>query len=303
MILLHCAVSNPSPPTMEEKEVRSPSPNIILRRDNDFLSPQKSAWDSSSDGEEEAEVPKVPDVCRDDLASRRAQRSPIAPKVHQFVPPPVCSKKDQERWEGIRRASQQMQQEREISEKEAVPDIIIRRDNPFLNPTPCHEEEEDEEGEGKVKPMPNKQKDDLAHRRAQSRPIPHRDGPMSFISGSMSQADIQKWEKLKMTEPSEASPAPVCQACLEKNYGRPSAKAGREHSKVVTFGGVTEIEQPVDTVTSSEGEESELLRRLLSKATVAMPVVDLGSRLSERERRYGQGQIVDNLGCCGSKLH
>lgn len=114
MILLHCAVSNPSPPTMEEKEVRSPSPNIILRRDNDFLSPQKSAWDSSSDGEEEAEVPKVPDVCRDDLASRRAQRSPIAPKVHQFVPPPVCSKKDQERWEGIRRASQQMQQEREI---------------------------------------------------------------------------------------------------------------------------------------------------------------------------------------------
>lgn len=92
---------------------------------------------------------------------------------------------------------------------------------------------------------------------------------------------------------SEASPAPVCQACLQKNYGGPfsrSAKSGRDHSKVVTFGGVTEIEQPVDTVMSSEGEETELLRRLLSKATVAMPVVGLGSQLSQRERRYGRGQ-------------
>lgn len=96
---------------------------------------------------------------------------------------------------------------------------------------------------------------------------------------------------------SETSPAPVCQACLEKNYGSPfsgSAKAGRGHSKVVTFGGVTEIEQPIDTVTSSEGEETELLRRLLSKATVAMPTTGLGSQLSERERRYGRGQIQDN---------
>lgn len=99
---------------MEEQKVRSPSPNIILRRDNDFLSSQKSAWDSSSDGEEQAEVQKVPDVRRDDLASRRAPRGPVAPKVHQFVPPPVCSNKDRERWEGIRRASQQTLQEKEI---------------------------------------------------------------------------------------------------------------------------------------------------------------------------------------------
>lgn len=114
MTLPRHPVSNPSPPTMEEQEVRSPSPNIILRCDNDFLSSQKSAWDSSSDAEEEAEVRKVPDVHRDDLASRRAHRGPVASKVHQFVPPPVCSNKDRERWEGIRRASQQTLQEKEI---------------------------------------------------------------------------------------------------------------------------------------------------------------------------------------------
>lgn len=99
---------------MEEQQVRSPSPNIILRCENDFLSSQKSAWDSSSDGEEEAELRKVPDVRRDDLASRRAHRGTVAPKVHQFVPSPVCSNKDRERWEGIRRASQQTLLEREI---------------------------------------------------------------------------------------------------------------------------------------------------------------------------------------------
>lgn len=98
---------------------------------------------------------------------------------------------------------------------------------------------------------------------------------------------------------SEASPAPVCPACLEKNYGSPlsgSAKAGRGHSKVVTFGGVTEIGQPIDRVTSSEGAEMELLRRLLSKATVAMPTIGLGSQLSGREHRYGRGQTQGHVG-------
>ncbi|XP_067353685.1 LIM and calponin homology domains-containing protein 1-like isoform X10 [Channa argus] len=203
--VLPAAVRYSSPYTMEEKEVKSQTPNIILRCDNDFLSSQKSGWDSSSDGEDGEDVRKVPDVRRDDLASRRGQRGPIAHNVHQFVPPPVCNKKDQERWEGIRRASQQTLQEKEISKKEAIPDIITRRDNPFLNFAPHHKEDEDEEGEGKVQPMPNKQKDDLAQRRAQSRPIPHRDGPISFISASMSQADMQKWERLKMTEPRSVS--------------------------------------------------------------------------------------------------
>uniref|UniRef100_A0AAQ4PIC5 DUF4757 domain-containing protein n=1 Tax=Gasterosteus aculeatus aculeatus TaxID=481459 RepID=A0AAQ4PIC5_GASAC len=292
--VLPAAVCYGSPSTPEGQEVRPPSPNIILRCENDFLSSQKSAWDSSSsDVDEEAEVRKVPDVRRDDLASRRAHRGPVAPKVHQFVPAPACSSKDRERWEGIRRSSQQ--KEKEISGKDAVPDITTRRDNPFLNSASRLEDEEDGEeegGEGKAKATPNKQKDDLARRRGQSKPLPQRDGPASLVSASMSEADMQKWQRLKMTEPSEASPASVCQACLEKSYGSPfsgSAMAGRGHCKVVTFGGVTEIEQPIDTVTSSEGAETELLRRLLSKATVAMPTIGLGAQLSERGRSQVDG--------------
>lgn len=108
------AISNLSPPTMEEQAVRTPSPNIILRCDNDFLGSHKSAWDSSSDAEDDVLARKVPDVRRDDLASRRAPRGPVPSKVHHFVPPPVCSSKDRERWEGIRRASQKTLKEKEI---------------------------------------------------------------------------------------------------------------------------------------------------------------------------------------------
>lgn len=104
----------PSPSAVEDQAPRAPSPNIILRCQNDFLSSHKSAWDSPSDGEgDEADKPRVPDVRRDDLASRRAPRGPVAFNVHQFVPRPACSSKDRERWEGIRLASQRSLQEKE----------------------------------------------------------------------------------------------------------------------------------------------------------------------------------------------
>ncbi|XP_068607155.1 LIM and calponin homology domains-containing protein 1-like [Brachionichthys hirsutus] len=200
--VLPAAVRYSSPPSIEEQVARSPSPSIVLRRENDFLSCQKAASEPPSDEEEEAEVRKVPDLRRDDLASRRAHRGPVPPKVHQFVPRPACSDKDRERWAGIRRASQKALQEEELSEKEAVGDLITRRDNPFLSPTPRSDEEEEEGDEGKAEAMPDKQIDDLAQRRAQCRPRPHRDGPMSFVSATMNQADMEKWKRLKMTEPS-----------------------------------------------------------------------------------------------------
>ncbi|XP_056892854.1 LIM and calponin homology domains-containing protein 1-like isoform X5 [Takifugu flavidus] len=296
--VLPAAIRYSSPPPVEDQGPRSPSPNIILRSENEFLSSQSSSWDPASDEEEDAGMHRVPDVRRDDLASRRAHRGPVAPNVHQFVPSPVCSNKDRERWEGIRRSSQKTLQEKEISEREAMSDIITRSDNPLLNPAPHREDEEREEEQAETgSATPNRQKDDLAQRRTQSRPLPHREGPTKFVAAHMSQADMQKWERLKMTELSEDSSTTMPQACLQKNYGSSfsgSAKAGRGHNKVVTFGGVTEIQQPIDTSLSSEGEETELLRRLLSKATVAMPTIDLVSQRSERERRQVDGNDLNH---------
>lgn len=88
------------------------------------------------------------------------------------------------------------------SETEAVRDIITRRDNPFLNPAPQHADREpQEEPADPESALPDKQKDDLAQRRAQSRPLPQKDGPTRGVSAPMSQADMQKWERLKMSEP------------------------------------------------------------------------------------------------------
>uniref|UniRef100_A0A1A8EQC6 LIM and calponin homology domains 1a n=1 Tax=Nothobranchius korthausae TaxID=1143690 RepID=A0A1A8EQC6_9TELE len=188
--VLPAAVRYISPPTSEDKEVKPPSPNIILRSENDFLNSQSSAWDSSSEGEEEMEKRKVPDVHKDDLASRRVHHIPVVSKVHQFLPPPVCTSKDRERWEGIRRASQRTLQEEETREKEAVSDIITRKDNPFLKEVG---EEEDVGKERMDEAIPNKQTDDLARRRAQSRPLPHREGPLCGVH--MEKVDVTPEKK------------------------------------------------------------------------------------------------------------
>ncbi|KAL1024023.1 hypothetical protein UPYG_G00050420 [Umbra pygmaea] len=198
-------------PSPEQEEVRSPSPDIILRCQNDFLTNHKAAWDSDSEGEAGEGGPgdvvrKVPDVRRDDLASRRTSRPPAAPRVHQYIPTPACSQRDRQLWEDIRRASHTSLGDTPNSEKEFVCDIITRRDNPFLSPASQREEEDKEEegsGGGAKVPKPNKTKDDLARRKAQNRTRPsQRDGLMSFVPPLITRSDLEKWERLKMAESS-----------------------------------------------------------------------------------------------------
>uniref|UniRef100_UPI00398F386D LIM and calponin homology domains-containing protein 1-like isoform X3 n=1 Tax=Pristiophorus japonicus TaxID=55135 RepID=UPI00398F386D len=77
------------------------TPDIILRRENTFLS---SYQDSESESEEEEH--KVPDLEKDDLALRKTQMQQSKSKVafNQFLPGP-CTKKDRERWESIKHSS------------------------------------------------------------------------------------------------------------------------------------------------------------------------------------------------------
>ncbi|XP_036372432.1 uncharacterized protein LOC118769441 isoform X3 [Megalops cyprinoides] len=211
----------------EKQEAPPPVPDIILRRDNDFLKPQpEQAWDSGEEDEEEegegggGGERRVPDVQRDDLASRRARMSRLAPRVQQQFLPATCSSKDRERWEGIRRASQQaalerLQQQGALSESEPTtpetPSIITRKDNPFLWPRQQKQEDEEEEGGqgGGPQAVPNVQKDDLARRRAQSGPLTNKDPLQAFVQASITQSDMEKWQRLKInTEPSESEAPP-----------------------------------------------------------------------------------------------
>ncbi|XP_077575273.1 LIM and calponin homology domains-containing protein 1-like [Stigmatopora nigra] len=189
-----------SPPPPPEK---APSPEIILRRHNDFLSGRKSAWDSSEEGESEEQ--KVPDVLKDDLASRRAARGPAVPQAHRFVaaPPPFLESKDRERWESIRRSSQ-------VTLKDArLEDAASGVDHGSSTRKIPDEDSQDGDAE-RPKVMPDKQADDLAFRRARPRPL-RQDGPNTSTAGAMSPADVQKWERLRMSEASlsdEENPPP-----------------------------------------------------------------------------------------------
>ncbi|XP_021330953.2 LIM and calponin homology domains-containing protein 1a isoform X32 [Danio rerio] len=91
----------------EASKPKSPSPDIILRRDNDFMrAAVPHQWDSDEEEEDEEAEQKVPDVQKDDLASRRARMNQFKPSVAHHFLPSSCSWKDREKWEGIRMASQ-----------------------------------------------------------------------------------------------------------------------------------------------------------------------------------------------------
>ncbi|XP_066576579.1 LIM and calponin homology domains-containing protein 1a isoform X3 [Amia ocellicauda] len=215
-----------SPKTVTE-EAKPSTPDIILRRENEFLRYQQEVdWDS--DEEEQ----KVPDVEKDDLASRRARMNQFKPKFqhNQFLPP-LCSAKDKEKWEAIKKASQQAQlhrqPQRRVSESEAqVPEvnqILTQKMNRLLQPRHRDEEEEEEEGEeagrGGLAVVPNIQRDDLAKRKAQSGLVSQRE-PQAFVKASITQSDLEKWERLKLstdTSESEARVPEVSQIVTRKD--------------------------------------------------------------------------------------
>jgi len=89
--------------------------------------------------------------------------------------------------------------------------IITRKDSPFLNLEKERAKEGDEEDmkevEGKIV-VPNPHKDDLARRRTEGRPRPPKDPHQSLVQTSITQSDLETWQRLKMNTESR---------CLEIN--------------------------------------------------------------------------------------
>ncbi|XP_072563844.1 LIM and calponin homology domains-containing protein 1a isoform X3 [Paramormyrops kingsleyae] len=211
--VLPAAVRYSSSKLTGKEAPRGPTPDIILRKDNEFSRMQQEH--ESDSGEEEEAERRLPDLEKDDLASRRARMSRGTPRVrHQFLPS-TCSSQDRERWERIRRSSQQAALEREQqqvlrcangSETEVSsglePSAIAPKEIPPVQP-------QQQEGQG-VSPqaLPNALKDDLARRRAHSGPPPQRENLSAFMQASITQSDLEKWERLKMTVETSETEAP-----------------------------------------------------------------------------------------------
>ncbi|XP_072424198.1 LIM and calponin homology domains-containing protein 1-like isoform X12 [Chiloscyllium punctatum] len=175
------------------------TPDIILRRENAFLT---SYQDNESDSEEEEQ--KVPDIEKDDLALRKAQMHQCKSKVvvNQFLPGP-CTKKDRERWKSIKqsayeavRASQSKEQKMDSQSHIQVTEselIVPQKASVLLESQQENDAKVEEQQKG-----PDIERDDLARRKALGG-FTGRQKPQTFSPSSITSADMEMWQKLQLS--------------------------------------------------------------------------------------------------------
>ncbi|XP_037685620.1 LIM and calponin homology domains-containing protein 1 isoform X18 [Choloepus didactylus] len=225
--------------------------DIILRKENPFLTHQPS-----KDSESEDEVAgRLPDLEKDDFAARRArmnQTKPVVP-LNQLLYGPY-RKKEAEKSDGNKQLSKGISEKKSLENKrnQGQTEEIKSAVTCVTRGRGC---EPAEEGSRK---KPDLYKDDLAQRRIQGRLTPHREAP-SFVSVSkITEADLETWERLKVSEKTrdgdvqhicapEPSPEIKAETALHDDFASRKARAYKKASsprqKFVHFGPVTEIDQ------------------------------------------------------------
>ncbi|XP_048220785.1 LIM and calponin homology domains-containing protein 1 isoform X1 [Perognathus longimembris pacificus] len=231
----------------EEKEAVC---DIILRKENPFLTHQ-----AGSESEDEA-VCRLPDLEKDDFAARRARMNQTKPMVplHQLLYGPY-RKKDVEKSGGSKNLSKGISDKQSLEYKrnqghteevKATVTCVIR----------AREGEAVAEG---TRRMPDLHKDDLAQRRIKSNLGPHREAPSFITLSTITEADLQTWERLQVsggtregdvqhtcTGP-EPSPEINAETAIRDDFASRKARAYKKASspkqKFVHFGPVTEIDQ------------------------------------------------------------
>uniref|UniRef100_A0A4W2DVI0 LIM and calponin homology domains 1 n=1 Tax=Bos indicus x Bos taurus TaxID=30522 RepID=A0A4W2DVI0_BOBOX len=119
--------------------------------------------------------------------------------------------------------------------------------------------QESEPAEAGLRKVPDLYKDDLAQRRIQSRLGPHREAPSFITVASITEADLETWERLKVSEKTrdgdvehtcapEPSPEIKAETAIRDDFASRKARAYKKASssprqKFVHFGPVTEIDQ------------------------------------------------------------
>ncbi|XP_058402955.1 LIM and calponin homology domains-containing protein 1 isoform X12 [Diceros bicornis minor] len=225
--------------------------DIILCKENPFLAHQHG---KDSESEDEA-ARRLPDLEKDDFAARRARMNQTKPMVplHQLLYGPY-RKKEAERSDGSKQLSKgisekkSLEHKRNQGQKEEVKSMVTCI-------TRAQESDSAEEGLRKV---PDLYKDDLAQRRIQGSLAPHREAP-SFVGVSkITEADLETWERLKVSGKTrdegvervcapEPSPEIKAETAIRDDFASRKAraykKAASPRQKFVHFGPVTEIDQ------------------------------------------------------------
>ncbi|XP_065763219.1 LIM and calponin homology domains-containing protein 1 isoform X2 [Muntiacus reevesi] len=226
--------------------------NIILRKENPFLVHQHGR---DSESEDEAAC-RLPDLEKDDFAARRARMNQTKPMVplNQLLYGPY-RKKEAEKSGGSKQHSEGISEKKTLEHKrnQGQTEEVKSRVSCIVR---AQESEPAEEGLRKV---PDLYKDDLAQRRIQGRPGPHREAPRFITAARITEADLETWERLKVSEQTRdgdvehtcapgPSPEIKAETALRDDFASRKARAYKKASsgprqKFVHFGPVTEIDQ------------------------------------------------------------
>ncbi|KAK2513657.1 Limch1 [Columba guinea] len=248
------------------------TPDIILRRNNPFM----THYQGKDSGSEDEAASRVPDLEKDDFATRRArmnQPKHIVP-FNSFLIGPYTSK-DKGKLEDIKKPLQMEKQEHARRRRVHVASarqIATSKENPLLQTEKTESEEEEQ-----LK-VPDTERDDLAKRKSQSTlPQPRED--VIFVNASITKQDLETWKRLKLSgepsdedfkcpsdtlPPAEITVKPAAHDDFAVRKARANKKAGSPKQKFVHFGPVTEIDQQkwdklvVGRASSKRGTEEEI---------------------------------------------
>ncbi|EOB04399.1 hypothetical protein Anapl_10644, partial [Anas platyrhynchos] len=236
---------------MQACEDNGSTPDIILRKENPFM----TRYQRKDSGSEDETASRVPDLEKDDFATRRArmnQPKHIVP-FNSFIIGPYTNK-DKGKLEDSKKPLQVEKQEHARGSQvhvAAARQLVTHKENTLLKTEKSKSEEEEE-----VK-VPDTERDDLAKRKSQS-VLPQPQEDTFFVNASITKADLETWKRLKLSgEPSEEDlkcpsdtllPAEVTvKAAARDDFAvrkaRANKKAGGPKQKFVHFGPVTEIDQ------------------------------------------------------------
>ncbi|XP_069057944.1 LIM and calponin homology domains-containing protein 1 isoform X2 [Pleurodeles waltl] len=244
--------------TSEDHGTKPGTPDIILRKENTFL---VGYHGKGSDSEEDNDECRVPDIQKDDLATRRIRMSQIKPTPVSQLPLGLYAVQKGNKREDLRLPAQEhsgtspaltSQKQGRLEEGNQ---ILTRKENPFLSL--CENESEEEEEPEKI---PDVQRDDLAKRKTQGSSSQPREPP-SFVNVSITKADLETWERLKVSaetsddesrlplhkDKSDSKATEEVPVSVEDDLAcrkaRESRKRGHPRQRFVHFGPVTEIDQ------------------------------------------------------------
>ncbi|XP_048158749.1 LIM and calponin homology domains-containing protein 1 isoform X2 [Corvus hawaiiensis] len=227
------------------------TPDIILRKDNPFM----THYQGKDSGSEDEAASRVPDLEKDDFATRRArmnQPKHIVP-FNSFLVGPYTSK-EKGKPEDVKKPLQMEKKEharRRRVHMTSVRQIVTSKENPLLQNEKTESEEEQQVKE------PDNERDDLAKQKSQSI-LPQLQDDVIFVNASITKADMETWKRLKLSgEPSEedfkcsSNTLPptdtTVKAAAQDDFAvrktRANKKAGSPKQKFVHFGPVTEIDQ------------------------------------------------------------